>query len=56
MASNNELEHNYGKAGFEMNGNNILMFCIAQLMLSFATHDLIDNANNKKGYLPILLK
>ena len=55
MASNDQLEYKYGKAGFEMNGNNILMVCIAQSILSFATHDLIDNAN-EKGYFPILMK
>lgn len=51
MASNDHLEHKYGKAGFEMNGNNILMVCISRSMISFGTHGLID-----KRYLPILMK
>ena len=51
MTSNDQLEHKYGKAGFEMNGNSILMVCISRSMISFGTHGLID-----KRYLPISIK
>ena len=51
MTSNDQLEHKYGKAGFEMNGTSILMVCISRSMISFGTHGLID-----KRYLPISIK
>lgn len=50
MRSNDEKEHKYGKAFFEMNGNTILMLCTSRIMFLFVTQDYID----KKRYLPII--
>ena len=45
-----QIEHKYGKASFNMNGNTILMLCISRTMFSFVTREYAD----EKRYLRII--
>ena len=50
MTSIDQIDYEYGKACFKMNGGTILMLCISRTMFLFVTREYAD----KKRYLPII--